>query len=137
MVRPSPETPISPSVFETLEKKYGEQISWKRSARTLLFDCINSSLIEILQPCLGYPMWAKPVARRLSYLQSSKEIEEELYKLLVSQEKEAENEVKKDSAEKVIGKDVEWLSLGYDIESISIEIENSLIDELAAEIVSL
>ncbi|GMI80665.1 hypothetical protein HRI_001735800 [Hibiscus trionum] len=133
----SPATPISLSVFETLEKKYGEQISWKRSERRLLFDRINSGLMEILQPCLGDPMWAKPVARRLSYSQNSKEIEEELYKLLVSQENESKNEAKKDSSAKVFGKEDGWLSLGYDIEAIGREIENSLIDELAAEIVSL
>ncbi|XP_039023427.1 uncharacterized protein LOC120156085 [Hibiscus syriacus] len=40
------ETQISPSVFETLEKKYGEQISWKSPDRRLLFDRINSGLME-------------------------------------------------------------------------------------------
>ncbi|XP_022765238.1 uncharacterized protein LOC111310244 [Durio zibethinus] len=129
----SPEIPISPSVFETLEKKYGEQISWRRSARRLLFDRINSGLMEILQPCLGEPMWAKPVSRRLGYRLNLKEIEEELYMLSVSQEKEAE----KESSEKVLGKDDGWLFLGCDIEVIGREIESSLIDELAAEIVSL
>ncbi|XVE99462.1 hypothetical protein REPUB_Repub03eG0200200 [Reevesia pubescens] len=129
----SPEIPISPSVFDTLEKKYGEEISWKRSARRLLFDRINSGIIEILQPCLGEPMWAKPVARRLSYKQNLKEIEEELYMLIISQEKEA----RKDSSEKVLGKDDGWLFLGFDVEVIGREIENSLIDELVAEIVSL
>ena len=129
----SPEIPISPSAFETLEKKYGEQISWKRSARRLLFDRINSGLMEILQPCLGEPMWAKPVTRRLNYRQNLEEIEEELYLLLVSLEKEA----RKDSSEKVLGNDDGWLFLGFDVEVIGREIENLLIDELAAEIVSL
>ncbi|KAK6228064.1 hypothetical protein SCA6_000404 [Theobroma cacao] len=131
--RHSPEIPISPSIFDALEKKYDEQIAWKRSARRLLFDRINSGLLEILQPCFGEPIWAKPVARRLSFRQNLKEIKEELYMLLVSQEKEA----RKDSSEKVLGKDDGWLFLGYDIEVIGREIENSLIDELAAEIVSL
>ncbi|KAK8480789.1 hypothetical protein V6N11_019896 [Hibiscus sabdariffa] len=131
------ETPISLSVFEALEKKYGEQMSWNRSARRLLFDRINSGLMEILQPCLGDLLWAKPVARRLSFLQNSREIVEELYRLLVSQENEAKNEVKRESSEKVFGKDDGWLSLGYDIEAIGREIENWLIDELSAEIVSI
>ncbi|XP_039037303.1 uncharacterized protein LOC120174571 isoform X1 [Hibiscus syriacus] len=130
------ETPISLSVFDTLEKKYGEQISWKRPDRRLFFDRINSGLMEILQPCLGVLMWEKPVARRLSYSQNSREIVEELYKLLVSQENEAKDE-EKDSSEKVFRKDDGWLSLGYDIEAMGREIENSLIDELAAEIVTL
>ncbi|XVF83453.1 hypothetical protein PTKIN_Ptkin16aG0487400 [Pterospermum kingtungense] len=129
----SSEIPISPSFFEILEKKYGEQLSWKRSERKLLFDRINSGLMEILQPCLGEPIWTKPVARRLSYTQNLKEIEEELYMFLVSQEKGAT----KDSSEKVLGNDEGWLFLGYDVEEIGREIENSLIDELAAEIVSL
>ncbi|KAG6728542.1 hypothetical protein I3842_02G177400 [Carya illinoinensis] len=34
----TPECPINLSVFETLEKKFGELASWKRSDRRLLFD---------------------------------------------------------------------------------------------------
>ncbi|OMP02673.1 hypothetical protein COLO4_10915 [Corchorus olitorius] len=129
----SPECPISPSVFETLEKKYGEQKSWRRSARRLLFDRINSGLMEILQPCLGEPMWAKLVARRFSFRQDLKALEKQLYTFLVSQEKETV----KHSSEKVLAKDDGWLFLGYEIEVIGKEIENSLIDELVAEIVSI
>ncbi|MBA0808942.1 hypothetical protein Gohar_024641 [Gossypium harknessii] len=128
-----PEIQIGPSVFDKLERKYGEQISWNRSARRLLFDRINSGLIELFRPCFGEPMWAKPVARRLSHRQNLKEIEEQLYKLLVSHEKEAI----KNSSEKLFGKDDGWLFLGYDVEVICKDIVNLFIDELAAEIVSL
>ncbi|GLT93140.1 hypothetical protein SLE2022_109450 [Rubroshorea leprosula] len=124
----SAECPISPTVFEILEKKYGEQTSWNWSERRLLFDLINSGLTEILHTCLGVPMQAKPL---VSFRQSLGEIEEELWILLVNQEKEASKE-----SQKLLGNDDGWLVLRNDIELISREIGDSLIDELAAEVVS-
>ncbi|CAK7325609.1 unnamed protein product [Dovyalis caffra] len=128
----SQEYPISSSVFETLEKKYGEQISWKRSERRLLYDRINSGLIEILQPSIGVPTWTKPVARRFSFGLGQEMIDEELWMLLVAQEKEAG----KDSG-KVLGKDDRWLELSDDVQIIVIEIENCLMDELVADVVCM
>ncbi|GAV77063.1 DUF4378 domain-containing protein [Cephalotus follicularis] len=122
---------VNPSVFEKLEKKYGEQTSWKRSERRLLFDRINLGLTEILQPCIGKPAWAKPVSARLSSRQS---LEEELWMLLVSLEKEVSKCL---SHQKVLAIDDRWLELGDDIEVIGREIESSLINELAAEIISI
>ncbi|KAJ6767954.1 AFADIN [Salix koriyanagi] len=127
----SQDNPLSHSVFETLEKKYGEQISWNRSEKRLLFDRINSGLIETLRPCMGMPAWTKPVARRFSSSLSQEMIGEEVWTLLVAQEKEAG----KDS-EKVLGKDDRWLELSDDVQFIGIEIENFLMDELVADIVS-
>ncbi|KAJ9175645.1 hypothetical protein P3X46_014182 [Hevea brasiliensis] len=120
---------VSYSVFETLEKKYGEQISWKRSERRLLFDRINSGLMEILQPSMGVLTWTKPVAKRFSFSLRHDLIEEELWMLLDSQEKEARREY-----EKFPGKDDGWLEFGDDIQVIGREIENSLIDELLADV---
>lgn len=128
----SQECPMSSSVFETLEKKYGEQKSWKRSERRLLFDRINLGLMEILQPSIGVPAWTKPVARRFSSRMSQELIEEELWILLVSQENEASKDL-----EKVLGKDDRWLELGDDIQIIGREVENSLIDELVEDVVSM
>ncbi|KAK3232269.1 hypothetical protein Dsin_004150 [Dipteronia sinensis] len=123
----SPDCPISPAVFEMVEKKYGEQISWKRSDRRLLFDRINSELTEILQPSIGTLQWTKPVCRRLSYRKSLEAIEEEVWISLLNN----------DSSLKLLGKDDGWLELGDDMEGIVREIENSLIDELATEVVSM
>ncbi|KAG5239792.1 Plant disease resistance response protein [Salix suchowensis] len=127
----SQDNPISHSVFETLEKKNGEQISWNRSEKRLLFGRINSGLTETLRPCMCMPAWTKPVARRFSSSLSQEMIGEEVWTLLVAQEKEAG----KDS-EKVLGKDDRWLELSDDVQFIGIEIENFLIDELVADIVS-
>ncbi|KAJ9160028.1 hypothetical protein P3X46_025469 [Hevea brasiliensis] len=121
--------PISYSVFEILEKRYGGQISWKRSERRLLFDRINSGLMEILKLSLDVLTWTKPVARRFSFSPRHDLIEEELWMLLVSQEKEASKE-----SEKILGKDDGWLKLGDDIQIIGRQLGNSLIDELVAEV---
>ncbi|KAJ7975875.1 Phosphatidylinositol N-acetyglucosaminlytransferase subunit P-related [Quillaja saponaria] len=129
----SPECPINPSVFKILEKKFGEQTYWKRSDRRLLFDRINMGLMEILLPCMGIPMCEKPVSRRLNAKPSEEMMEEELWNLLVVQEKESI----KDSAEKTFGRDLKWAELGDDIDAIVREIVKLLIDELATEIVSL
>lgn len=127
----SPEWPVSLSVFETLEKKFGDQMAWKRSDRRLLFDRIDAGLMEILQPCMGVPAWTKPVSRRIRSRAGQDMIEEDLWVLLVSKEKETRNVL----AEKVLGSEME-LDLGDDIDSIGTEIERFLFDELLTEFVS-
>lgn len=127
----SPEWPVSLSVFETLEKKFGDQMAWKRSDRRLLFDRIDAGLMEILQPCMGVPAWTKPVSRRIRSRAGQEMIEEDLWMLLVSKEKETRN----DLAEKVLGSEME-IDLGDDIDSIGTEIERFLFDELVTEFVS-
>ncbi|BBG97921.1 hypothetical protein Prudu_007184 [Prunus dulcis] len=127
----SPEWPVSLSVFETLEKKFCNQMAWKRSDRRLLFDRIDAGLMEILQPCMGVPAWTKPVSRRIRSRAGQDMIEEDLWMLLVSKEKETTNVL----AEKVLGSEME-LDLGDDIDSIGTEIERFLFDELVTEFVS-
>lgn len=129
----SAECPITPSVFDILEKKFGEQQFWKRSERRLLFDRINVGLLEILRPCSYVPTWEKPVSRRLNAELSQDMIEEEMWGLLVAQEKKAS----KDSADNMLGGEISWIELGENIEDIVIEIVKLLIEELAEEIVSL
>ncbi|XP_015962441.1 uncharacterized protein LOC107486420 [Arachis duranensis] len=129
----SAECPISTSVFENLEKKFGEQKFWKRSERRLLFDRINAGLSKIMQPCSAYvPTWEKPVARRLSAELSDNMIEEEIWWMLVAQEKKAI----KDSADNdMLGGEISWIELGENIEDIVREIVKLLIEDLAQEMV--
>ncbi|KAE9604948.1 hypothetical protein Lal_00036927 [Lupinus albus] len=124
---------ISPSVFENLEKKFGGQKLWKRSERRLLFDRINLGLFEILQPCSYIGKWEKPVSRRLNPEPRHDMIEEEIWGLLVAQEKEA----RKDSADKMLDGGIRRTELRDDIGVIVKEIVKLLIEELADEIVSL
>lgn len=130
----SAECPISPSVFETLEKKFGEQQLWKRSERRLLFDRINLGLLDILHPYLYVPMWEKPVLRRMNSEPSQGMIEDEIWGLLVSQEKKAG----KESAENMLGGgEIRWIELGEDVEDIVREIVKLLVEELVDDIVGL
>ncbi|XP_021910446.1 uncharacterized protein LOC110824186 isoform X1 [Carica papaya] len=124
------ECPINPRVFENLEKKYGEQTSWKRSERRLLFDRINLGLLELLRPCMGMSTWTKPVSRRLK---RGLKVIDELGMLLANSEKQAKANTSMNALE---GRGNSWLELGDEIEIIGREIENSLIDELTAEVVS-
>ncbi|XP_022939270.1 uncharacterized protein LOC111445239 isoform X1 [Cucurbita moschata] len=126
---------ISPSVFETLEKKLGEQISWRRSERELLFDRINSGLVELFESFVGVPEWAKPVSRRFRFrsLLGDKMIEEEVWIVLDRQERE----VKKDLVDEEFGKEIGWIDLGGEIDSICRELERFLVNELVAEFGSI
>lgn len=128
----SPQCPISPSVFENLEMKFGKQPCWKRSDRMLLFDRINLALLEILQPCMCIPAWEKPVSRRLNAETSHAVMEEQLWELLAVQEKEAKGEL----ADKMLVEGNSWIELRYDIEDIARQIVEFLVEELAEEIIS-
>ncbi|XP_057792700.1 uncharacterized protein LOC131009405 [Salvia miltiorrhiza] len=118
------ECPISPLVFETLEKKYGKQTSWQKSERQLLFDRINSALLEIFQA------GTTSIQRRLRASFRLDEVVDEIWTTLVSQEKEKTKEL----SEKAL---VKWLEFEEGIDIICKELEASLFDELAMEFASL
>lgn len=126
----SPESAVNPSVFEVLEKKYGDQISWETYERRLLFDRLNSGLMEILNPCVDIPEWANSLRTWLGTQLKRDVVEEKLWNLLVSQEEE----VNKGLSEKAVGGDISWLKLGGDIDIIVREIVIFLFDELVAEL---
>ncbi|CAL5404379.1 unnamed protein product [Camellia sinensis] len=129
----SPEYPMSPLVFEMLEKKYGDQTSWEKSERRLLFDRVNLGLKQILMPFMDVLTWDKPLRKMFNLSQSREVIEEELWRFLGSQEKEAS----KDLSEKALGTEVRWFELRDDIDSIVSEIERFLFVELVAELGSI
>ena len=81
---------------------------------------------------MGVPTWTKPVARRFSFSLGQEMIDELLWTSLVAEEKEASRE-----SGKVLGKDDKWLELSDDVQIIGIEIENFLMDELVADVVSM
>ncbi|XP_042511282.1 uncharacterized protein LOC122086501 isoform X2 [Macadamia integrifolia] len=126
------ECPVDPVVFEKLEKKYGEQLTWQRSERKLLFDRINYGLMEILRPSLDPHPWVKPAMRRLT-TRYEESLVDDLWKLLVNQGEEETN----DSSEKVLDREMRWLEIGDDIDVVGREIEKLLLDELIGELVSM
>ncbi|XP_004307461.1 PREDICTED: uncharacterized protein LOC101295565 [Fragaria vesca subsp. vesca] len=129
------ECPMSLYVFESLEKKFGDQVSWNRSDRRLLFDRINDGLIEILLPSMGELIWKKPISRRIRTQCGQEMIEEELWMLLVIQEKEG-MEARKNLEEKLLRSGIGKLDLGDEIDFIGREVERLLIIELVEELVS-
>ncbi|KAF8402828.1 hypothetical protein HHK36_010919 [Tetracentron sinense] len=129
----SPECPVDLLVFEKLEKKYCEQTYWPRSERRLLFDRINLGLTEILRMYMGPHWWVKPISERVGLRWHEETLEEQLWKLLVKQGME----VREESAEKVMGREVNFLEFGDEINLIGGEIERLLMDELVQEIMSL
>ncbi|KAL1191589.1 hypothetical protein V5N11_007617 [Cardamine amara subsp. amara] len=124
---------ITPKIFEKLEKKYYTETSWKRSERRILFDRVNSSLVEIIESFRATPTWKKPISRRLGTSLSTCGLKQELSKVFARQEKRA----KKESVAKVSVIDIdEWLKLEADDEPVVCELESMIVDDLLSEVVS-
>ncbi|CAH8361374.1 unnamed protein product [Eruca vesicaria subsp. sativa] len=119
-------------VFEKMEKKYNTETSWKRSERRILFDRVNSILVEILESFTATPTWKKPISRRLGVGLSTCGLKQELCKVLARQEKRA----KKVSSNKVPVIDLdEWFKLEDDDDmSVVCELESMIVDELLFEV---
>lgn len=118
--------------FETLEKKYGKQELWNKVDRRLLFDRINSGLSEIFRPRLDFIVCSKHLRRKMSTILRRDIVEEELWNLLLGQEKE----VNANLSEKAVGKEP-WLESVDEVDSIVGEIEAFLFDKLATELVAI
>ncbi|XP_015899514.3 uncharacterized protein LOC107432827 isoform X1 [Ziziphus jujuba] len=127
----SRERPVSLSVFEDLEKKYHDQTSLPKSERRLLFDRINSGLLEIYEQFTDPHPWARPAIKMVVPRWIKDGLQDGLRRLLKNQEKNA----KKDTADKVLGRESEWLDMGDDIDVIGTEVERLLLDELLSEVV--
>ncbi|XP_071732858.1 uncharacterized protein [Rutidosis leptorrhynchoides] len=112
---------LDSSMFETLEKLYNKQESWNKSDRRLLFDRINFGLTETVR--------SKPLRRKMTTLFRDI-IAEELWNMLVSQEKDANA----DLSMKVFSKEP-WLEFSDEVDFIAEQIESFLFNELLMELV--
>ncbi|GJY74770.1 DUF3741-associated sequence motif protein [Tanacetum coccineum] len=126
----SSECMAGPSVFETLEKKYGKQELWHKAERKLLFDRINNGMMEIVRPRLDLRVCSKLLRRKMNILRRDV-IEDELSVLLLTQE----NGVNDGVSEKAVGRET-WFDPVDEVDSLVREIEIFLFDELVAELVS-
>ncbi|KAK4759972.1 hypothetical protein SAY87_023103 [Trapa incisa] len=125
------ECPIDSEVFEALEKKYGEQKSWRRSERKLFFDRINLVLMTMMEThcqSIFMPSWAKSVASHMSFIWGGEITEEALWAVLDRQEKEA----KKQSGN-VLEDGPELLDFGECVDTVCREVEKVLVQELGEE----
>ncbi|ESR42240.1 hypothetical protein CICLE_v10011022mg [Citrus x clementina] len=127
----SPECPVSPSVFEELEKKYSNLNSLPRSERKLLFDCINAQLLEIHQRFIDPLPWVRTTIR-VKPKWNENGLLDNLRTFLISKHKK----VDKDAGENVLARELQWLDTADDIDVIGKEIEILLIDELVADVVA-
>ncbi|KAA3464922.1 Afadin [Gossypium australe] len=116
----SPECPVNPTVFEELEKKYHNLNSWSRAKRRLMFDRINSKLLEIRQQYIDQFPWIKKPVRKIIPKWNILELEDSLHKSLVSENKKPDMDAEV----------CEWSNLRDDIDVIGKEIERLLVDEL-------
>ncbi|KAK8563657.1 hypothetical protein V6N12_035800 [Hibiscus sabdariffa] len=126
----SPECPVNPLIFEELEKKYCILNPWLRAERRLMFDRINSKLLEIYQQCMDQHLHpSMKSARKIVWKWNIEELEETLCKPPVMQNMELHMDV----GEMVAVGEWQWPDSRDDIDVICREIERLLVDELAAE----
>lgn len=129
----SPECPVGLSVFETLEKKYCNQLTWSTSERRLLFDRTNSGLLDITERFIDSHPWLKPTSRlRFTAKWHKETLEVELRKLLASQV-----EANKHREDEIFERESKWVQFEDDIDDIGSEIGRLITDELLTEVVAM
>lgn len=126
----SSECPLSPMIFEKLEKVYGDPTTGLKSDRKLVFDRVNSVLWEVFEQFVDPQPWVKKGVR--SWWRSGR-AESEIYKLLERQEKKKASD---GVLEQEVETESEWVRLGEDVNAIGLEIERLVIEDLLDEIVS-
>lgn len=123
--------PLSPFLLEQLEKKYNNDTSPPKSERKLLFDRISCGILEMYKPFADPHPWIRSsTTTRLAPRCSKHDLENGVYLWLAKQAKN----VKKETAEKVMGRESEWLDMGNDIDIIGREMEALLLEELVEEL---
>ncbi|PPS02377.1 hypothetical protein GOBAR_AA18266 [Gossypium barbadense] len=127
----SPECPVNPLVFQQLEKKYCSLNYWSRAERRLMFDRINSKILEMYQEYNDQPPWMIS-GKKIIPTWNIRELEDSLHKSLVSQNKIRQMDV----GEMVLAGECLWLDLRWDIDTIGRGIERLLVDELVAEVLA-
>ncbi|KAG6595295.1 hypothetical protein SDJN03_11848, partial [Cucurbita argyrosperma subsp. sororia] len=117
--------PINPKIFEQLEKKQSCPSFTTRSERRLLFDCINSGILEIGRELSDLHPWVRPSKTQIATKWVMKnELQNRLCKFLDIQI------VRFDVVE-----ESDWENLGDEIDVIGKEIERMMINEVLAEVV--
>ncbi|KAJ7977068.1 VARLMGL domain-containing protein [Quillaja saponaria] len=128
----TPECPVSPQLFDELEKKYYDRTSCPRSERRLMFDSINSGLLEIHQKFTDPLPWVNPrTTSKFGSKLMKNGLQDGLYILLARKE----NKTNRDILGKLLTRETQWLDLREEIDVIGREVERLLIDELLAEVV--
>ncbi|KAK7336989.1 hypothetical protein VNO77_17545 [Canavalia gladiata] len=126
----SRDRPVSLSVFDELEKRYSDRTTCPRSERRLLFDRINSGIINIYEQFMSAQPWVSPTTALNHCSKLIKNGLQDCLHIMV----ESQGKVKDTALGKVLVNELQWLNLGGDIDVIGREVENLLLDDLVAEI---
>ncbi|KAK6126060.1 hypothetical protein DH2020_040174 [Rehmannia glutinosa] len=122
----SPDCRLDPRLFENLEKKYSDGL---RSERRLLFDRLNSALLEIFQQHVDLCPWVRPKLAGLHYSTWRKERVGDALEKLINQES-----VNGQVPERVLDREMQWLDSKGEIDAIGNEIEELLMDDIITEV---
>ncbi|KAJ8480165.1 hypothetical protein OPV22_023892 [Ensete ventricosum] len=122
------ESDMCTDVFGKLEKKYNKLASWSSSERKLVFDLINSILVESLAPCL-HP-WVNST-HKVGPVWGLQGLAQKAWQILVRKRKEL---CRGNAEAKVL--DPKWLDLEDDADGIGKQIGEMLQQELLDELVS-
>ncbi|KAI9121975.1 hypothetical protein K1719_006664 [Acacia pycnantha] len=126
----SPECPVSPTVFDELEKRYSDCTACSRPERRMLFDSVNSGIVKIYKQSENDRPWLNPTVTNIVGCKLMKRgLQDDLCTLLRSQGK-----VKDDSLGKVLVSESEWLDVRNDLDTIGREVERLVLDDLVAEV---
>ncbi|XP_020553381.1 uncharacterized protein LOC105174401 isoform X1 [Sesamum indicum] len=128
----SPHCPLDPKLFDNLEKKYSDDTSGLRSERRLLFERINSAILEIFQEHVDMCPWVRPklAGLNLEWEKDGGGVRDAALEKLISQELSND-----DISERVVDREMWWSDGKGEIEVIGNEIEKLLIDDMITEVV--
>ncbi|XP_011077422.1 uncharacterized protein LOC105161437 isoform X1 [Sesamum indicum] len=124
----SPDSPLDPMLFDELEKRYTDEITRLRSERRLLFDGINSALLETFQQHIDSYSWAMPKSGRLHSTWQKEQVVDALDKLM------NQEPIKGQVTSGVIYNNMDWPDLRGEIDIIGNDMEKLLIDDMITEI---
>ncbi|XP_008794407.2 uncharacterized protein LOC103710467 [Phoenix dactylifera] len=124
----SPDFPVGPGVFDKLEKKYNALALWSRSERKLLFDFINSILVDLVAPCMDLHPWL--VSNRCKPMWDREVLVERVWRMVARKRKEIASNQEELVAEP------RWLDTEENVDTIGRELEKMLTEDLLDELVS-
>lgn len=151
--------PLDPSLYEKIEDCYRDDMQFqtkeldnelsylgsvyerevhgRKSEKHLLFCCINEVLLEILGPFFNPRPWVRQSKKSLCHMPVGKQLLEETWRkicyYLYPQSEfhyTFENLVAKD-----LNREVVWLEMQDDIETVGIEVDSLIFNELIEEVV--
>jgi Domain of unknown function (DUF4378) len=124
------EFPVDPCLFDRLEKRYGQMLTWSKSDRRLLFDLANSAIAMVLAPLLDMRPWVR-CERHVGPVWGPEGLVERVWLVL---SRERQKRMAGNEEEKLVDLSG-YKNLGDDINVIGKQIERMVTEEMIEEIV--